>query len=537
METNLLGYSRLHNRHLNKGTAFTLQERERYRLQGLLPAAVSTQKTQIQRSLQNLRRKGSDIERYITLHALWSRNERLFYRLVMDHIEELLPIIYTPTVGQACLEFSHIFRQTRGLYITRHDKGRIRELLWNWPESEIRVIVITDGQRILGLGDLGASGMGIPIGKLSLYTACAGIPPHLGLPVMLDVGTNNQYLLEDPLYLGDRVSRLEGEAYQELVDEFVDAVQEVYPDALIQWEDFLSPNAYYLLGKYRNKVLSFNDDIQGTAAVVLAGVYAACRVLGQDLPQMRILFLGAGSAATGIGDLIQEALCAYGLTREDARKQLWFVDVNGLVTAQRTDLQPHNLPYAHDHEATDLMGAIRAIRPQMIIGATGVGGTFTRAVIEQMSQINTRPVILALSNPTDHAECTAEQAYTWSKGQAIYASGSPFAAVQYAGNTLYPAQSNNIYIFPGIGLAAYVCKISRITDAMFLVAAKVLSDRVNDTDLQRGALYPALTKVRALSLAIAVAVAEKAYDQNLAVNTRPADLTLALEAAMYDPTY
>jgi len=433
METNLLGYNRLHNRHLNKGTAFTLQERERYRLQGLLPAAVSTQDIQIQRSLQNLRQKGSDIERYITLHALWSRNERLFYRLLIDHIEELLPIIYTPTVGQACLEFAHIFRQTHGLYITRYDKGRIRELLWNWPEPDVRVIVVTDGQRILGLGDLGASGMGIPIGKLSLYTACAGIPPHLGLPVMLDVGTNNKRLLEDPLYLGDREPRLEGDAYEELVDEFVAAVQDVYPDAMIQWEDFLSPNAYHLLGKYRNEVLSFNDDIQGTAAVVLAGVYAACRILVRDLEQIRILFLGAGSAATGIGDLIQEALCAAGLDREDARRHLWFVDVNGLVTAQRTDLLPHNLPYAHEHEDMDLNSAIRSLQPQMIIGATGVGGTFTRKVIEEMSRINSRPVILALSNPTDHAECTAEQAYTWSKGQAIFASGSPFAAVEYAG--------------------------------------------------------------------------------------------------------
>jgi len=537
MDTNLLGYSRLHNRHLNKGTAFTLQERERYRLQGLLPAAVSTQETQIQRSLQNLRQKSSNIERYITLHALWSRNERLFYRLVINHIEELLPIIYTPTVGQACLEFSHIFRQTHGLYITRQDSGHIRELLWNWPEPEVRIIVVTDGQRILGLGDLGASGMGIPIGKLSLYTACAGIPPHLGLPVMLDVGTNNQALLEDPLYLGDRQPRLQGDAYHELVDEFVNAVQEVYPEALLQWEDFLSPNAYFLLDKYRDKVLSFNDDIQGTAAVVLAGVYAACRLLNQDLATMRILFLGAGSAATGVGDLIQEALCASGLPRQTARKHLWFVDVNGLVTAQRTDLLPHNLAYAHDHEATNLIGAIRAIQPQMIIGATGVGGTFTREVIEAMSQINNRPVILALSNPTDHAECTAEQAYTWSQGRAIYASGSPFAPVEYQGHFLRPAQSNNIYIFPGIGLAVYVCKITKITDPMFLIAAKVLSELVSDTDLSNGALYPALTKTRALSLAIAVAVADKAYAQGLAAATRPPDLKQALAEAMYDPTY
>lgn len=537
METNLLGYNRLHNRHLNKGTAFTLKERERYRLQGLLPAVISTQETQIQRSLQNLRNKGSDIERYITLHALWSRNERLFYRLVIDHIDELLPIIYTPTVGQACLEFAHIFRQTHGLYITRHDKGRIRELLWNWPEAEVRVIVVTDGQRILGLGDLGASGMGIPIGKLSLYTACAGIPPHLGLPVMLDVGTNNSRLLEDPLYLGVREPRLQGLAYQELVDEFVYAVQEVYPEAMIQWEDFLSPNAYYLLGKYRDQVLCFNDDIQGTAAVVLAGVYAACRILDKDLESMRFLFLGAGSAATGIGDLIQEALCASGLSRESARKQLWFVDVDGLITAQRTNLLPHNLPYAHAHEALDLLGAIQSIRPQMIIGATGVGGTFTREVIEQMCRINERPVILALSNPTDHAECTAEQAYSWSQGQAIYASGSPFAAFEMAGRTLQPAQSNNIYIFPGIGLAVYVCKITRITDAMFLVAAKVLSELVTDADLDEGSLYPPLTGARSLSLAIAVAVAEKAYEQALATVSRPADLKQALAAAMYDPCY
>ncbi len=352
---------------------------------------------------------------------------------MIDHIERILPLIYTPTVGEACREFSHIARDPKGFFITPDDRGRIRRILGNWPQQDIRVIVVTDGQRILGLGDLGANGMGIPIGKLALYTACAGIDPNACLPVTLDVGTNNEELRNDVLYLGYPRRRLEGKAYFDLVDEFVTAVQSRYPDALIQFEDFLTPNAYALLNKYRERVLCFNDDIQGTAAVALAGVYSSTRITGVPFRDLRIMFLGAGSAATGIADLMTAAFVDEGLGPDEARRRLWFVDVNGLVVKERTDLMAHNLPYAHDHRPLGFLEAIDAIRPHVLIGATGAPGTFTQAVIERMSEINERPVIFALSNPTSRAECTPEQAYAWSGGRAIFASGSPFAPVTYGG--------------------------------------------------------------------------------------------------------
>ncbi len=533
----LLGYDRLKRPELNKGTAFTLDERDRYRLRGLLPAHVSSLETQESRAMENLRRKGSDIERYIFLQALQGRNERLFYHLLTDHIDELMPLIYTPTVGQACQEFAHIFRQPRGFYITPEDRGRVREIMNNWPEREVRLIVVTDGERILGLGDLGANGMGIPIGKLALYSACAGIRPHQCMPVMLDVGTNNEALRTDPLYLGIDRARLSGEGYHALVGEFVDAVQDAFPDALIQFEDFQTPNAYAHLNRYRDQVLCFNDDIQGTAAVALAGVLAAGRITGTAFQELNILFLGAGSAATGIADLFRVAFRQAGLSDQEARHRLWLVDRSGLVVSGRSHLEPHIRPYAHDCPAASFTDAIARIRPQVLIGATGTPGSFPEGVIREMARINERPVIFALSNPTSRAECTAQQVHEWSGGRAVFASGSPFDAVICQGGVFRPGQCNNAYVFPGIGLGAIACRARIVSDEMFLVAARTLAGLVGADDLAAGTLYPPLHDIRNVSLAIAVAVAETAWRQGLAQEERPADIGGMIATLRYEPGY
>jgi len=537
MITKKRNFEVLHDGTLNKSDAFTTKEREQLGLRGLLPYSIVSQDLQVQRVINALKRIPDDIERYILLSSLQDRNTKLFYRVVTDHIEEIMPLIYTPTVGQACREFSHIFRGSKGFYITPEDKGEISKLLDNWTEKDIRVIVITDGQRILGLGDLGANGMGIPIGKLALYTACAGIQPHQCLPVMLDVGTNNQEILEDILYLGYPKKRLEGEKYFELIEEFVMAVQEKYPKALIQFEDFLTPNAYALMNKYKDQVLCFNDDIQGTAAVALAGVYASTRITGIDFANLKIMFLGAGSAATGIADLMVSAFVDESLSKEEAYKRLWFVDINGLVVSSRDDLMEHNLPYAHDYNHVNFLDAIDSIKPHILIGATGVPGTFTKEVIEQMATINERPVIFALSNPTSKAECTAEQAYCWSNGKAIFASGSPFNKVLFNGKAYSPGQGNNAYVFPGIGLGAIISNARIIPDNLFLVAARTLAELVSEKNIKDGALYPRLTEIRQLSLAIATAVAEKAYELGLAQNDKPQNLKQFISDYMFDPRY
>lgn len=521
----------------NKGSAFTAREREEYHLRGLLPAAICTQEVQLDRALGNLRRKVSNIERYIFLMALLERNERLFYRMLIENIEELMPIVYTPTVGQACQEYAHIFRRTRGFYITPDDRGQIEKMLGNWPERDVRLIVVTDGQRILGLGDLGANGIGIPIGKLALYSACSGIPPHQCMPVMLDVGTNNQELRNDPLYLGVNQSRLTGEAYSSLVDEFVNAVQKVFPKVLIQFEDFLTPNACGILQRYRNRVACFNDDIQGTAAMALAGVLASCRITGVRFSDLRIVFLGAGSAAIGIADLIQVALHKAGLSHEAARDQLWFVDRQGLIVVSRGDLAPHKLPYARNAPQTDLKEAIEMAQPHVLIGATGTPGTFTKDIIKLMAKINKQPVIFALSNPTSKAECTAEQAYQWSDGRAVFASGSPFPPVLYEDKTLYPGQGNNAYVFPGIGLGIIACEATRVSEEMFLDAARVLANLVNEAELKSGTVYPPLSKIRHISIEIATAVAKRAYEQGLARVPQPSALQEIIKQLMYDPNY
>jgi len=536
-DTQPIGFDVLFNPALNKGTAFTEEERDKYKLRGLLPPRVTDPDVQLHRALENMRRKYYDIERYIFLSALQSRNERLYYRAIMEHIEEIMPLIYTPTVGQACKEFAAIFRQPKGIYITAEDRGNVRSILANWLEQDVRVIVVTDGERILGLGDLGANGMGIPIGKLALYVACAGIHPHQCLPIMLDVGTNNEELLNDPLYLGINQHRLTGDEYDSLIDEFIQAAQDAYPKALIQFEDFLTPNAYRLLNKYRDQILCFNDDIQGTAAVALAGVYASIRISDLNFSGLRIMFLGAGSAATGIADLITYALQQEGLSAAEARQRLWFVDIAGLVVKNRNDLMQHNLPYAHDHPPADFITAIKQLKPHILIGATGFPGTFTQEVVELMAEINDRPALFALSNPTSRAECTAQQAYEWTNGQAIFTSGSPFAEVVLKGKTFKPGQGNNVYIFPGIGLGSVMSGASRISEDMFLVAAQKLASLVSEERLSEGAIYPPISDIRSVSLDIATAVAEKSVEQNLACLPESIDLKQAIANYMYDPRY
>jgi malate dehydrogenase (oxaloacetate-decarboxylating)(NADP+) len=533
------GTSLLRDPTLNKGTAFSDQERDVLGLRGLLPPHVATQDEQLARVLENFRRLQTPLSKYIMLSSLLDRNEALFFRVVMDHADTMMPIIYTPTVGLACQQFGHIYRRPRGLFVTAADRGRISQVMRNWPHREAAMIVVTDGERILGLGDLGANGMGIPIGKLSLYTACAGLHPWKCLPIMLDVGTNNEALLADPLYLGLRQRRITGGAYDELVEEFIAATQEVFPGVIVQFEDFANHNAFRLLHRYRDRVSCFNDDIQGTAAVAVAGILSALRITGQPLSEQRFLCLGAGEAATGISDLLVNAMVEDGLDEAGARARCWMVDSKGLVVAGRGDLAEHKRPYAHVHApVSDFIGAVQALQPTAIIGVGAVPGTFTEAVVREMSRINRRPVIFALSNPTSKAECTAQQAYEWSDGRALYASGSPFDAVTLPdGRHFVPRQGNNSYIFPGLGLALVVVGATRVTDAMFLTAARTLARCTSQADLDQGSLFPPLSAVRDVSARIAVDVAEIALRDGLASIERPADIPQAIRAEMYDPRY
>jgi malate dehydrogenase (oxaloacetate-decarboxylating)(NADP+) len=522
----------------NKGTAFTEAERDALGLRGLLPARVTTIEEQVQRVLDALSRKPNAIEKYIYLRALQDRNETLFFRVVADRLEEMMPILYTPTIGQACQEYGHIFRRPRGLYVTRRDRGRVAEVLRNWPQRDVRVIVVTDGERILGLGDLGANGMGIAVGKLALYTACAGIHPAWCLPITLDVGTENEELLRDPLYLGLQEKRLRGEPYDALVDELVAGVREQFPRAIFQLEDFGNANAFRLLERYRDKVRSFDDDIQGTASVALAGLYSALRLTGGRLRDQRVLFFGAGEAGIGIGELVSMALVEDGLSAEEARARCWFFDSKGLVVASRADLSSHKRPFAHAHaQVTVFADAVDTLRPTAIIGVAGVGRAFTRQVLESMTRYNERPIVFALSNPTSRAECTAQEAYECTGGRAVFASGSPFDAVVFEGKRFVPGQGNNAYIFPGIGLGVIASGARLVTDEMFFAAAKALAAEVTPADLAVGRVYPPLSEVRRVSLAIACAVAEVAFRRGLAAEEQPAELRAHVAALMYEPRY
>jgi malate dehydrogenase (oxaloacetate-decarboxylating)(NADP+) len=532
------GVELLYDPTLNKGTAFTEEERDQLGLRGLLPPRVQSEEDQVKRVMGNLRAKTSPLERYIFLMALQDRNETLFYRTVLEFLEELMPVIYTPTVGLACQRYAHIYRRPRGLFITIKDKGRVKEILKNWHRKQVGVIVVTDGERILGLGDLGASGMGIPVGKLALYVACAGIHPGLCLPVTIDVGTENEEFLNDPLYIGLPQRRVRGPAYDELIEEFINAVQELYPGTLVQFEDFANQNAFRLLHKYQDKVCCFNDDIQGTASVALAGIFSALRVTGGKFSDQKFLFAGAGEAGTGIGELIVEAMVSEGLPEAEARQRCWFVDSKGLVVKSRTDLVHHKLAFAQDHEPVKtLEAAVEALRPTAIIGVSGQPNTFTQAILENMAKLNVRPIVFALSNPTSKAECTAEQAYEWTGGRAVFASGSPFAPVNFNGQTFVPGQGNNAYIFPGVGLGVLATKARLVTNEMFLVAARTLAKEVTQSDLDQGRIYPSFSRIREASTAIAMAVAELAFEKGLAQGERPADLLALIKKHIYEPVY
>ena len=522
---------------LNKGTAFTREERDALGLRGLLPPHVLTQDEQARRIMTNLRKFSDPLDRYVALNSLHDRNETLFFRVVIDHIDEVMPIIYTPTVGLACQKYGQVFQRPRGIFISIEDRGQVAEVLRNWPHPA-RLIVVTDGERILGLGDLGANGMGIPVGKLALYTGCGGIPPEHCLPVTLDVGTNNTELLAHPYYVGLRQRRVTGAAYDDLMAEFITAAHEVFPGVVIQFEDFANHNAFRLLEHYRTRIPTFNDDIQGTAAVALAGVFSALRVTGQKLTDQQFLFLGAGEAAVGIADLIVSAMEASGLASEEARRRCWLFDSQGLVVKSREKLASHKQGYAHEHASIeDFVGAIRALKPTGIIGVAAVGGTFTREVLEEMAKLNERPIIFALSNPTSQSECTAEEAYRWTGGRALFACGSPFNPVTLNGKTFVPRQGNNSYIFPGVGLGAVVSGTNQITDEVFMAAAHRLAHLVSESDLEQGSLYPALSRTREVSAHIGAAVVETAHKRGLTQKQPAADTLTEVQSAMYEPRY
>jgi malate dehydrogenase (oxaloacetate-decarboxylating)(NADP+) len=528
----------LHDPRYNKGTAFTLAERDALGITSLLPEAVDTLEIQIARAQIQLAHLSDDLDKYLFLSDLQNRNLTLYYALLMSDPARFMPLVYTPTVGEACQKFDQIFRGSKSLYLPITAKGHLKDRLRHWPEKDVRFIVVTDGERILGLGDLGVGGMGIPIGKLSLYTACAGVPPQFTLPISLDVGTNNQDLLEDPLYLGLRQHRTRDAEYDAFIDEFVSAVQELYPGCCIQWEDFANFNAVAILARYRDKICTFNDDIQGTAGIALAGIYGGLRISKQKLVDQRFLFLGAGSAATGIAELISQAMVLEGLSIEEARQHSWLFDVRGLVVASRADLQDFQRPFSHDHPAlATFIEAVEMIKPTCIIGVSTVPKLFNQQVIEAMSRINERPIIFPYSNPTSRSECTAEEAYNWSNGKAIFASGSPFGPVHLGGRTFVPGQGNNVYIFPALGMAILASQAKRVTETMFIVAAKAVAEQVTQEQLDTGLIYPHQSQIFEASIHVAAKVAERIFADNLAGIPRPADLEAHIRGWAYRPEY
>ena len=535
---------------LTKDLAFPLDERAAFGLDGLLPDRVLTIAEQVELELEHLRRKDDPLEQYIGLAALQDRNATLFYRLLAEHAEEFLPIVYTPTVGRACQEFSHIIRRTRGLWITPADIDRIPELLRHSPYDDVRLIVVTDNERILGLGDQGAGGMAIPIGKLALYTAASGIHPALTLPVSLDVGTDNPFLLADPLYLGHRRPRLRGAAYDALVEAFVVGVAERWPDCVIQWEDFKQHNALRILDRYRDRVCSFNDDIQGTAAVVLGGILAAMRLLGGRLIDQRVVIAGAGAAGIGIARLIRLAMIEDGARPEDAAAAVAMVDSRGLVDDGRPDLEAGKREVARPvarcaadgftldrFQPPSLLDTVCVLRPTILLGATGMPGTFDEPLIAALADAAPRPIVMPLSNPTAASEAIPADVIRWSGGRAIVATGSPFAAVEHDGRRHEIGQANNVFVFPGLGLGAIVAEARSMPDRLFLAAARTLAGQVSDERLAGGAIYPGVDQLRDVTRAIALAVASAAREDGLARLPEDVDLGAAIDAAMWWPDY
>jgi len=523
---------------LNKSTAFTEEEKEALGLVGLVPDVIESEDLQLSRAMMQLSHKTTDLDRYIYLVNLLDHNETLFYRTIMSDPARFLPIVYDPTIGEACLKFGHIYRQARGMYLSMARRGKVKEVLRNWPEKDVRFICVTDGGRILGLGDLGANGAGIPIGKLELYTACAGVPPKYLMPMYLDAGTNNEQYLHDPLYLGMRKARPKTEELYSFVDEFVEAVQEVFPKCCIHFEDWTGADAVHLLERYKEKYCVYNDDVQGTAGIVLAGMINAAKIKGTKLSDEKYLFLGAGSAGIGLANLLCSAMAEEGLTLKAAQSRVYMFDINGLLETTRKDLFDFQKPYAHKHAPThDFVTAIESIKPTTIIGVSTVGGAFTKDVIEAMSRVTERPVVLALSNPTEHAECTPEQAYTWSKGKAIYAAGVQFPPVHLNGRTFLPGQANNFYIFPAIGMAVFATQASRVTDQMFIESARAVADQVPHDLLQQGLLYPLQSNILETEIQTAARIAKLVFDAGLSRVKRPEDMVAFIRSHVYKPVY
>ena len=532
------GYSLIRDPRKNKGTAFTLEERKKYGLEGLLPAQVETLETQMLRINEQLNQIDLPIHKYSFLTNLLEINETLFFNLIMNDPAKFLPLVYTPTVGEACEKFGHIARRVRGLFISIEQKDHIKEILRNWLEEDVRFTVVTDGGRILGLGDLGICGLGIPIGKLALYTGCAGVPSEYTLPIVLDTGTNNEKYLNDPLYPGLKHPRITGQEYDDFIEAFVTAINEVFPKICIQWEDFKGVDAIRILDKFRDKVCTYNDDIQGTAAIATAGFISISRLMHRPFTEQKFLFLGAGAAAFGIADLLVQKFMKDGLTSDEALEHIWMFDVNGLLVQSRTDLADYQKQFAHQGEFTSVFAnAVLQVKPTAIIGVSTVGGGFNQQVIENMSQINERPIIFPYSNPTSHAECTAEQAYTWSKGKAVFASGSPFAPVTYDGKTFTPGQGNNVFIFPAMGLAIFATEAKRVTDEMFITAAEAVAEQVTQDDFEKGLIYPQVKNIMKVSVNVAVKIAEEIFKSGLAGVERPDDLRAFIESKMYFPVY
>ena len=533
---------------LNKDTAFTDRERDAFGLHGLLPMRVLTIQEQVELEIEKNRRKGDDLERFIGLAALQDRNETLFYRVLIEHLEELMPIVYTPVVGRACQEYSHILRRPRGLWLTPDDVGRIPELLRNARHEDVRLIVATDNERILGLGDQGAGGMGIPVGKLGLYTAGAGIYPALTLPVSLDVGTDNETLLEDPMYLGYRHPRLRGPEYDGFIEAFVEGVLEVFPHAVLQWEDFKQHNAIRLLDRYRHRITSFNDDIQGTAAVVTGGIIAALRILDQPLSEQRFVFLGAGAAGIGIARLVRAAMLREGADGSTVRRAIVQLDSRGLTYIEREPLDEDKEEFAlgpqemaaygfeagHDY---DLEVVVGAVRPTFLIGTSGTPGTFTEGAIRTMAGHARTPVVLPLSNPTSKTEAQPQDILEWTRGRAIIATGSPFPPVVRGERPHVIGQANNAFCFPGIGLGAVVSEAHEVTDEMFLAAGDALAATVTDERLAVGAIFPNQSELRAVSRAVAIAVARCARDCGVGRHLSDDELEPAVDAMIWQPDY
>ncbi len=551
IDVGLTGIELLEQPLLNKDTAFTEEERDRFDLRGLLPARVTTLGEQVALEMEHLRRKDDDLERFIGLAALQDRNETLYYRVLVDHLEELMPIVYTPVVGQACQDFSHILRRPRGLWITPEDIGRIPELLANARHEDVRLIVATDNERILGLGDLGAGGMGIPVGKLALYTAGAGIHPARTLPVSLDVGTDTERLLDDPLYLGWRHPRLRGEAYDRFLEAFVEAVVEVFPHAVLQWEDLKQHNAIRVLDRYRHRITSFNDDIQGTAAVVMGGILSALRHFDEPLSAQRFVFVGAGAAGIGIARLVRSAMRAEGAEETTVLRSIAMLDSRGLVFDDRDPLDDDKREMAlgqdelahHgfggcDREARyDLETVVRHVRPTILIGTSGTPGAFTEAAIRAMADAVPTPVVLPLSNPTSKTEALPADIIAWSGGRALVATGSPFDPVELDGRIHLIGQANNAFVFPGIGLGSIVSEAREVPDPFFLAAAETLAGCVDEDRLADGALYPSQADLRSVSRAIAIRVVREARNLGIGRHLDDAEIEAAVDAEIWEPAY